>query len=383
MKRILPYILIAISFAVFSFADAAIKVTGAEYSVKKEDKITENLYVTSSSINFLGSSTKDVFLIGRDVYVDGNIDGDLFVVAKNAVVNGTVGGDVRIASATYTSRAKIKGDLVVLAGENFLSEELSVESDSMFFGGTVDTKGATFTGETNIVSGRAIIEGEFNENVTVSAQDVTLGEIKVGDQTEIDYYSPKTAIEKSPNEGVNIQYNKTGTWKDNGIIKHSFLVFVSFWTVLRFVTTMIIIFFFTYGFRNFTRSMSVRATDHPWKSMLFGFVVVVGIPIAVLLLLISLVGLPIGVLLALVYIMLFVVRYAVMSIVLGAFIKRNAGWDASDGIINFWYSILGLIILTILQFIPYIHAIASIVLTLIAFGAVAAVITKPLKIKRR
>jgi cytoskeletal protein CcmA (bactofilin family) len=359
-------------------AQAATTITTAEYVGEIDNTFNENVYINASKITFSSTAEKDVTLVGNEVFFDGIVAGDLTVIGKDVTVSGEVQGDIKIVAAKTIYSGNAEGDILFLIGELEMLVAATVTQDALIYGGTIRTNGS-FEGNTNIVAGKAYIEGSFSDNVQLSAQSVVVGNVVLNNFAEIDYNAPTRAQVLGDSSKLKLNFNETGSWKENGFLQQAFLVFISFWTVLRFVTTVIIIFFFTNGFRKFTQAFGVEATSHPVKTMVVGAIALVGIPFLAIVLVISLVGLPIGILLGLFYAALFVIRYALISIVLGSFIKRYSGRDSSLGVVNFWYAFLGLVLMTGIAFIPYVGNGAVIILTLIAFGSVAYVLAQPIR----
>jgi len=378
MKNAL-FITLILVFAAWAFPiHAAVTITKTEYVGEVEDEFDENAYINASKINFLGTSEEDVTLVGNKVFFDGVIEGDLNVIGRDVVVSGEVGGDIKIVAAKAVYSGNAEGDILFLVGDLEMRAPATVAQESLIYGGTIKTNGS-FEGDTAIVAGKAYIEGSFSDNVQLSAQSVVIGNIVLSNFAEIDYNAPTRAVVLGDSARLKLNFNETGSWTENGFLQQAFLIFISFWTVLRFVTTAIIIFFFTNGFRKFTQSFGLQATKHPFKGITLGAVALVGIPFLSGLLIVSLVGLPIGILFGLFYLALFVVRYALISVLIGSFIKRYAGWDKSVGIVNFWYGLLGLVLLTAMAFIPYAGRIIIFILTLAAFGSVLYILLQPIR----
>jgi len=357
---------------------AATSITTSQYVGETDDIFNENVYINASTITFSSAAKKDVTLVGNVIVFDGMVDGDLTVVGRDVLVSGEVRGDIKIVAAKAVYSGNAEGDILFLAGELTMLAAATVTRDSLIYGGTIKT-GGSFEGDTSIVAGRVYVEGSFSDDVQLSAQNVVIGNVVLNNFAEIDYNAPTRAQVLGNPSKLKLNFNETSSWKENGLLKNTLLTFISFWTILRFVTTVIIIFFFTNGFRKFTQSYGLEATKHPIKTLVVGAVTIFAIPILSILLMVSLVGLPIGIILGLFYAGLFVIRYALISILIGSFIKRYTRWDKSIGVVNFWYALLGLMLLTGIAFVPTAGRIIVFILTLAAFGSIVYVLAQPIR----
>jgi cytoskeletal protein CcmA (bactofilin family) len=89
--------------------------SGGNGVVAPGETVDDDLFATSQTVTVAGRVTGDVFATGQTVVVTGTIDGDLIAAAQQVVVDGNVNGNVRAAGAVVTVNGQVGRSVTSLA----------------------------------------------------------------------------------------------------------------------------------------------------------------------------------------------------------------------------------------------------------------------------
>jgi len=106
-----------------------------------------------------------------------------------------------------------------------------------------------------------------------------------------------------------------------------------------------------------------------------GFVVFVCVPIAVVILLISVIGIPIAVIGIFAYAVLIYIAKIPVATFLGERIMKTLGKDGQPSLI--WSMLLGLVVLTLILNIPYLEWLIYLVVLFSGLGAIVSAKRRP------
>ena len=109
-----------------------------------------------------------------------------------------------------------------------------------------------------------------------------------------------------------------------------------------------------------------RAFDRPWLNLGIGFLFAVALPVAGVILLITIVGVYAALILFAWLGLIYLVVSVIAAMFLGATILR---WLKKSEGLRWTTLVLGAVLLMILKFIPFVGWLACLVIWLIAFGA--------------
>jgi len=245
------------------------------------------------------SRSKELYLGGKYIKIDGAVEGDLNIMAKDLYINAPVGGDVRmvVKNATVSEGAIIDGDVEV-DGNLFLSKGAVVKGDIYY------------EDELPIIEGRVM--GEVIKKIDKS------------------YY-----------------YERHLT----------FLPFKLFSMFYLFILTYII---FKLK-KELGRERLERYLNNKSLILFNGFAGLVLIPVAVILLFITILGLPIGVLLILFYFILMFLAIPIANLIIA-----TKFFDE----INFLKLLLSSLLITILINLPFVGWLIKFFLILLGLGSI-------------
>lgn len=339
-----------------------------ELTIAADETITDNAYIASGNAVIDGTVQGDLVLGAGTARVQGTVSEDVIVLGQDVYITGTVLGDVRVLSGVVTIDGAITGDVLALAGKVHLTENAAIQGDIVTLGGTVESANS-ISQDARLIGGRVLLAGEITHPISVTAERVTVADTARIANT-VTYFSPREAdIADTADISGEVTYHHIEAIQDNGIIERAAVSFLNFWIVLRFITTLLLTFLLVYVFRVFSQKTAEFAIHSFPMTFLVGFLSLFAMPLAAVIFFISLILIPVSLLTMLAYVFVGVLASAVAGIVVGAIVKRAFSKD--DEIeVSFNTAALGVVLLTVVQFVPYIGDPTRIIFMIVAFGAI-------------
>lgn len=340
-----------------------------EINLPKDQIYEKNLYVGAIKSFIEGTTKEDLIVFSKESEIVGDVYGDLFLLGGQIKFSGNVKGDLRVFGGNVKISGNVDGDVLIVGGNVEFLEGAKVKREIFVVGVKTDIKNS-ISEKLKIISGRVSIDAKI-----LGSSDITTQNLKIGQNADISgdfsYYSPQIfdKNEKAVITGK-VSFNEINSIREMGIVKKAILSFMNFWIVLKFLTTLILAFILIYIFKPFTQNVVDLISKSYWKSILVSLLILFLAPLAITILIFSLVGLPIGLLLFMGFIFIIIIAPAIAGIFIGYWVKK---YFAGEGFkeIDFQSSSIGVIILSMVQLIPYAGGIIGFILFLISFGAIS------------
>jgi cytoskeletal protein CcmA (bactofilin family) len=318
--------------------------------------INGDAYIAAGQVEINGVINGDLLVAGGDVEIGGNISDDVRAAGGNVRLNGSVGKNVSAAGGNIIVRptASIKGGLLVACGS--LSQGGSVEKNLRAVVGEMEVTGSVGK-NTDVMGGRLMVARGANigGNLTALLGDKERSEIAEG------------AVKGS----INVKQREEHPSRVLGIASGRFW-FKVFW-VGSLLLTGLVIFLFS---RTLVAAYGTIVLRKFGMSLVWGLVLLVGTPIAVIILFVTLIGVPLGlILLALYGIVLYLSQ---LSVGLAAGM-RLFGSDTTSGWILYFAFVVGTVIFQGLSLIPVLGILLEIGALLLGSGAIVLLIKDRLK----
>lgn len=367
-----------------SYAAFAIRFQNGD-QVRIDQPVYEDIYIAGGNITIAAMVHGDVYCAGGTITISDSITGDLVVAGGQVYMRGVVVDDVRAAGGTVDITGNIGGDLVVAGGtvvvspETVISNALSATSGKVDLMGTV--RGIThcsggeinFSGRAeqdfNCYGGKLMLNGFVGGASTLAGQDLNLGS-QSSFNGNVRYWSGRGEMDF----GTALASGTTATYdaslgKDVSKKDYRFLGFASFMFLLWYVIAMFILLALgQWLFARFFSQGAATAQSDPLRSIGYGFLYFVVVPVAILLLMITLVGVPIGLVALFIYLILLGLANVITAL-LGANwlnMRSNNTWKPFRIIL---VALALLIVLKLLMFVPILGWLVKIITVFLAFGA--------------
>ena len=368
MKQTLIFILTAVILLIPGSLFAAEILSDTEITVSDDQTYEENLYVGAGKTVIDGNTTEDLVVLGGEITANGSVEGDVFLVGGFVNFKGEVMGDLRVLGGKVIIEGLVHGDVVIVGGEVVIGENARIENEIVTVGGTVTINGPLKT-ELKVVAGTTKLNGSLSGTTEIMTQGLVIGDT-ADIEGNFSYYAPQSFIKE---EGAvvsgTISFNEINSIRDTSFIKKIIVSFLSFWFLLRFITTLILAFILIYVFRVFSQGVTDLSMKSFWKSLLAGILIIIFAPLIILILFVSLVALPIGFLLIIALMFIAIIIPAIAGILIGTWSKQYLSKN-SNSEIDLKGATIGVIILTILQFVPYIGNFIRAIIYIVILGAI-------------
>jgi len=290
--------------------------------------------------------------IGGDVDIDKATEGPVFAAGGNVIVEAPVngmlhaaGGNVRLESA-----AVISGDVAVA-------------------GGDVDIDG-TLKGKLRAAGGDVRINGPIAGDAFVAA-----GSLDLGPNARIDGKLTFRGgeLRQDPAAQVNGGIEHT---RRNSVHRHERTAIERFlhgwmWTAGLMVLAALI----AAALPGASQRMAHELRERPWITPLVGFLALTSIPIAAVLLMVTVIGIPLGVLAVIGYAALLLVGYVWLSVVVGGmFLERVKPETAARTAWRVGAALLTMLVIALLVRIPFVGGTFRFAAIVIGVGMVVTAI---------
>ena len=325
MRRTVPALLaVLLVVAAFPGLAAAESRSGGTVTVGPDETIDGDLEAFGGTVVVEGTVTGDVGAFGGTVVIAGDVGGNLEVFGGTVEVGGTVDGDVEAAGGTVTI------------------------TDGARVGGSLSAGGSTVT-----------VDGTIAEDAEVGAERLTLGsnaEIG-GDLTydgRLDRADGATVDGTvSRTDGVEVGPSRPGFSLPSG-------TFTVYGVLVNLVAGAVLL----VAFPRFSTTVADGVDDDPLRSGAFGLLALVGIPIVLTILLVTIVGIPLSLAGLVAYVFLVWAgalygRYAAGRWLLGR-ARRESRWGALS---------LGVLGVAFLKLVPILGDLVEAVVVLVGLGA--------------
>jgi hypothetical protein len=318
------------------------------------ETIDDDLFVGGSqTVTIAGHVTGDAYAVAQTVIVTGSIDGDLLAAAQQVIVDGTVGGNVRAAGATVTINGDVGRSVTGAAQQVNLSPNARIDGSLVAVAQTIDAFGSVGRGMT-VGGGTLQLAGPVGGPVLARVETLLVAPTAQL-ASSLDYQAKQEAVlppgtasgevhfTPAPQQAPQPQPLLNGLFDLGGLIGlcGSFLVGALALALLP--------------------RASVQAVElgqqQPWQSFGLGLLVLIGVPIAALVVAATLIGLPVAVCLLAVYVLGLLLAWPAVALVVGMQLTRLVRPDRPLPVLG--ALALGLIVLHLLTHLPFVGGLIA------------------------
>lgn len=287
-----------------------------------------------------GETVDELDAFAGTVIVEGTVTGDVSAAAGDVRIEGDVGGDLEAAAGSVTITGTVDGDVDAASGGLELAE------------------GATIGGSLAAGAGGVTIDGTVDGDAEIGAETTTLGDeaaiggdLRYGGDLEGNTDAVAGDIEYDSTLGIDL----VPSLEPIGSVLAS--VYILTLNLLLGAALLAL-------FPRFSGSVADRAASSPARSGLAGLGVLIGVPILLVALAITIIGIPFSVVGGFVFALV-----AWIGIIYGRF--AVAAWLLSAaGVGNRWIAlVVGLVGGALLAQIPWIGGLLNFVIFLLGLGA--------------
>lgn len=351
---------------------AVVVLMAAGVTLAADHKNTES--ILSSGDTFNGAYTRaaavvridgtvdgNVFVAGNEVSIDGTVNGDVYAVGQNVSVKGKVSGTVHVAGARVDVAGQV-GNMLLAAGSSVtVSKDAKIGRGLMAAGSIVDV-GGPVGGAAYIAASRVNINSTIDGDTSLSAAHITLGKDAHIDGNLKYNDSAQTSIANDGNVTGSISKYHVNQPKQKALADLTSKV------LFGIVSTFLVGLVLTLIAPATVVATSEYIQSHALKSTLIGMAVLIVVPVAAVLLLVTIFGIPLAVLIGMTYVAALIISNVFVALWLGRRIGSTKGVRPGA---NIWALLMGLVALEVLTILPAIGGLASFAALVIGLGAIA------------
>lgn len=380
------------AFALLSFfatqLPAATILTGK--MVRVSTPIDGNVYAGAGEIYIDALVNGDLTAGAGELTIRDTIRYDLIAGGGRVRIEGVIGDDLRCGGGDVSLLGQVLGDVLVGSGQLEIGRGAIIYGDLVVGGGEVRVYGRVL-GAIILAGGTVTFEGEVEQEAKLRGGELKLdgifrgpceivaGNITLGDKAEfhqaVRYWQKDGELDFSKNlrSGARATFDSSlgqdmgdasSTWVSKGF---------SFFSIYRLLAGALLITFLLLLFEGFFRRSSEGLPGQWIQRFGTGMLYLVGVPVGIIVLFITIIGIPFGVFALLFYIFTLLFAPALTAVVGANALEQNRGlsWTKGQRILV----ALGILVaLHLLTWVPVVGWLAGFVLVGIAFGCLVKVI---------
>jgi len=331
-------------------------------SVYITDTVTINDDLLSGAQNTTigGNVRGDLITFGMSTTVDGEVQGSITSFVSDFKMTGRCFNSVRAFAWRIDIDGRIERNLMAYSQTVVLGRQGWVEKDVNFGAATLTIQGR-IGGNLKGSGGHVYISGQIDGDVELEAEDIVIQPSAIigGNLYTVGKREPKIEpgaqiLGETEHDLPQAKKPDTYTFSDFVIDAWSFLALALTGGVLLLL------------FKGFACGVTCYVESHWWKSLGLGFVFFICLPIAAIILMITLIGIPMGLMVLAGWVLLFYLAKIFAALIVGEWILKKYHGGKAPG--RFWSLLLGLVIMTLVLKIPVLGLIIKFAILFLTFG---------------
>jgi len=327
----------------------------------------------------------DLYVMGRNIVIDGTVNGDIFGAGQTITINGTVNGGVTLAGQTLTVNGQVAHG-ARLAGQT-INVNSSIGRDLVAAGAILNVGGIAKIADDLVFGvGTSYVSGHVNGNVKGGAGEVTItNEVGGNIELEVDKLTITSTAniqgnlvytsenEASIQSGAQLGGSTTHKVPEKPAVPAPFAGIQG--KLLGFLMILVVGIIVILLASGRVSAMADSIRTKPWPSLGWGALVLFVIPIAALIVIVTIIGLPVGLIALVLYGIAVYLSQIPVGFLIGRLIIRRNGEIESRGLMIGALA-LGLAILLVLGLIPYVGGVVMLLTIIFGLGSVVVSVAR-------
>ena len=350
---------------------------GKRVVLRAGQTILGDYFAFGPHVEISGTVHGDVYAAGGEVLVDGIVEGDLIAAGGKVTVSGVVAQDARVAGGNVTISGKINRNATLAGGDVHVTDSAHVQGSLLTGAGNVQIAGR-IDRDVRIGAGNVTLSNRVGGDLQIAAAVIRLtSRASVG--KNFVYWSQD---EPSIDEGATI----LGTVTQRVIpevfkgeeFRRRFAGLKLVAGAVSFVSTLILGLLLLRIYPIFMPRVATTIQEQPWVSVGVGGALLVGVPLLILMCMVTVLGIPIGLMLGAMYLVtLYLGRVFVML-----WVGQRLLQLVSDSPSVAWAFVTGLVVYFIASLVPFVGKLVTVITITLGLGAIL-VTKKELVVKLR
>lgn len=359
MGRSLACIALLCAFAatMTGAAQAAMLRSGNVVDLTGEQPVEEDVLAAGNQVVIDRPVSGDVTAVGQSVVVRGAVEDSVILAGSNVRVDGAVGNDARLAGGTVSLNSSVADNAYLAGGTVSVPDEGSVANDLFVAGGQLNLLGDV-GGNVRAAGSDISIGGTVGGNVYARADRVRIPSTAVI-RGDLRYTSPNEA-QIEPGAQILGETARTEPTDRPRFWSRAAQWFLGLLAAIVFGIVLITLF----PLRSSEAADTIRASF--WPSLGVGFLALVAVPVACIILGVTIIGIPLAIAAFLIYLVLLYVGWILTAFAVGRWILGRRS-DAAPR--PLWSLVLGVVVLAVVGLIPVLGWLAMLVAVVLGLGA--------------
>ncbi|HKK47189.1 MAG TPA: hypothetical protein VJ964_16800, partial [Balneolaceae bacterium] len=265
---------------------------GPTIRINKSDSIANNVLAGGQFVDIYGHLGDDFYGGGRNLVINGSIDDDAIVAAQNVTMTGTIGDMLIAAGEQVLIDGQVYGDLFAAGSEVRIAPNAHIHGNVAVAGNQIILDGGTIDGWMRASGNEIKLDGRVSNYVELYGNRFSFGENyrpASGTTITTTHDIDRTKLGNAPDD-LQIVVNKENTWG-------AALIFSIWFYVSLLISGILLILIF----RETTNDLQRFSIENYFRNTGIGFLLFIGVPIAVVILLILMLTIPLSLLLLTLY----------------------------------------------------------------------------------
>lgn len=342
--------------------------SGSDITIPATDTITEDVYLSAGTVDFLGRADRDVSIAAAEATISGTIRGSLNMMVGTATVSGPVAGSLRIVGGTVEISGNIGGDVVVAGGRLQVTSTGRINGNILMAGGQLEMDGQVSGDVQGYVGSSHLggtVTGDVNlwtSNLQIASTARITGDVTVTGQQggNVDEGAQITGI---------VSHQSLSPWGggEHPLGRASSNLLRTLWMLVTGSLLIVL-----------APRLAQQLGSNGRRlvpALPLGLLATIAIPIIAAALMVTVVGLPAGIVLLMLFGMSLYITQVVVGMTIGRFVLPRSWNDGSRGF-HLLAMTIGVIFLATFRFVPlpWVWALVSAVVTIWGIGAILMLI---------
>jgi Putative zinc-finger len=351
-------VLLALSLPSFSLE----RRHGEFVTVAANETVDDTLLAAGNTVRMEGVVNGDLLAFGRTVEVRGTVKGDLVSFAKRTVVSGSVEGRIYDFSQSLDLDGQLGHSLYGFAQSLRVNDRGHVGEGIVVGAGDVSLEGEVKR-SVDIFTGNAEVSGSIGRDLSMAGGSLMLtNTARVGGNLSARVRQRKD-VHIADGASIGGKRDIQVRVRESRFARPRFYFHQAVWLAAVLLVGWLGIVLFP-GFVQ----ASTQAVGSGWRSLGLGVGVLAGVPVAIVVAAITLVGIPVSLMLLAVYLAAIYLAKIWVGAFLGRILLKPSGATKRDWVLGL---LVGLLILTIVGFIPYLGGLVRLGVVCLGLGAFA------------
>jgi cytoskeletal protein CcmA (bactofilin family) len=308
----------------------------------------------------------NAYLAGGRINLDDRVGGSAFVTGGEVHVTGSVGRNLYVAGGDLRIEGEVEGSVRAAGGKIRVPRGARLREDVSLAGGSIEVEG-DIGGDLEVYGESIVINGVIGGDLRIAGEDIRIGPdarvagrlvYKTGGTFVID---AKAQVEK----GIQQRDASDHHWfrnlgrGDSHVGGGLFKVGVVLLGVLMIL-----------GLPAFSREAAATMRREWLQSAVLGCAMLIGVPLAAVILMITVIGIPLALMMIFGYVVLLMLGYVIAAIFVGDQALERLGGDRIKSLgWRVLFLLLALVVLSVVRHLPLIGGLAVALLFVAGIGA--------------